>query len=93
VRIFASQKPGFSGVPALARPLRAPAIPCAPGASENGLILEPAQGTIIFFSPAVYFTYQINEVNNEKIRKPDGGFSFFWCFDDYGMRNEAPGRK
>jgi hypothetical protein len=43
------KKPGFSGVPPLARPLRAPTIPCAPRASKNGFILEPAQGYDNFF--------------------------------------------
>ncbi|MDR1932978.1 MAG: ABC transporter substrate-binding protein [Spirochaetales bacterium] len=35
MRIFAPQKPGFSGVPPLTRPLRAPSIPCAPRAFCN----------------------------------------------------------
>jgi hypothetical protein len=59
VRIFAPQKPGFSGVPPLTRPLRAPTIPCAPRVFA---VLVVIYGVYAFINREIYsYMFLLNE--------------------------------
>jgi hypothetical protein len=52
VRIFDSQKPGFPGVPPLARPLRAPSIPLRPTGFKKWFHFGTGSPVIVFLCAA-----------------------------------------